>query len=179
MSYLPQFSEAEEDLDLDLLAPEKPGWEMKKLKPVHKQVCSLYAQGLKNVDIARLVGIVPEYIPALMKQPLCREYVAKINAVAGLQLEAQFQLTVDVIGDTLRNGSAQDQLKAARLQLEATKRIGSGSVSSTITVDASDRLLKLSERLTGLLTQRQGETIDADFTEVQSADQGQLGFWPS
>lgn len=162
------------------VSPEDAGialevaWELQELKPIHRQVCSLAAQGMKNVDVAKLCGITPEYVYVLLKQPVCRQYIEKITAVTGLRLEAMFEQTVDVIGNVLQHGTHADQLKAARLQLEATKRVGAGSVALTTTDNTTDRLATLAERLTGLLYQARSQSnrnfndpIDTSFQEVQ------------
>lgn len=162
-------------MSAQLISPEDAGepdaWELKDLKPIHKQVCSLAAQGVRNVKIAELVGITPEYVHVLLKQPVCREYVAKMNAAVGVQLEAMFQQTVEVISGAMQNGNVGEQLKGARLQLEATKRIGSGSMAPQ-TVDATtDRLALLAERLVGLLANKRGSVIDGDFKTVQETNE--------
>ena len=143
------------------------GWVLHDLKPLHKKVCSLWAQGEKNIKIAAVLGITPQYVSMLMSQQVCRDYVAKLNDVADLRLNAMFEKSVDVIADTLVNGNDADKLRAARLQMEATKRIGS-TMSAPIVPNSEGRLLALAERLTSLLHDHQqpitiqGNTYDAE-----------------
>lgn len=136
----------------DDLSPEEGSgkWEMKKLKPMHKQVASLCAQGLKNVEIAEIVGITPEYVHMLLKQPLVKEYIADMCEVVGVRMEALFEKSVDVISETLTNGSEKGKLQAARLQLEATKRIGRPDPNAGLERSGVDRLERLAERLISL-----------------------------
>lgn len=148
----------------------KPKWELKQLKPKHKQVASLVAQGFKNTEIANMVGITPEYVSMLLGQPLVRGYVNEINQVVGTRLEAMFEQSVEVISETMRSGSNGDKLKAARLQLEATKRIGRPDPNATSLDPNVDRLALLAERLIALQTGvRQGGTFDESGKEITDA----------
>lgn len=128
-----------------------PAWELKKLKPMHLQVCALLAQGMKNVDIARICEITPEYVTMLLRQPLVKQEVNRIAEIAGTRLEAMFVQSVDTIAETMANGSHADKMKAVRLQLEATKRIGRPDLSPKGVEDTAGRLEFLAERLVGLL----------------------------
>lgn len=129
----------------DYVAASK--WELKELKPMHRQVASLVAQGMRNVDVATLVGITPEYVCMLLRQPLVQAYVAEISAVANTRLEAMFEKSVEVIADVLEGGTEKGKLAAVRLQLEATKRIGRPDPSARPGEANTDRLEKLAERL--------------------------------
>lgn len=152
--------------DSELAGEPKAAWELKELKPVHKNVAALFAQGMKNVDIAKMCDITPEYVHMLLKQPLVRAYVTEMCEVVGVRMDALFAKSVDVIAETLENGSEAGKLKAARLQLEATKKIGAGSQLSVV-IPNVDRLEKLAERLIGLQTGvRVGHTFNPDGSEV-------------
>lgn len=131
---------------------EGRAWTLRKLKPVHKQICALLAQGLKQVDIAKVCNVTSPYVHMLTKQPLCIAYIQDMSAVAGVQLDALFVRSVEVISDTMQNGNPTEQLKAARLQLEATKRIGPRTAAPASDIDAMERLTLLAERLTKLNT---------------------------
>lgn len=126
---------------------EVPGWQMKELKPKHKQVCAMLAQGIDRRTISNVVGVTPEYITMLSKQPLMKEYIAEMCQSAGLQLDAMFVQSVEVISEVMANGSPKERVAAARLQMEATKRIGSGSSIPKEIIDTNDRLARLAERL--------------------------------
>jgi len=123
------------------------GWQMKELKPKHKQVCAMLAQGIDRRTISNVVGVTPEYITMLSKQPLMKEYIAEMCQAAGLQLDAMFVQSVEVISEVMANGSPKERVAAARLQMEATKRIGSGSSIPKEIIDTNDRLARLAERL--------------------------------
>ena len=122
-------------------------WEMKKLLPKHKQMCSLLAQGIPRGTIAAIIDCTPEYVTMLSKQPMMRAYITEMCQAAGLQLDAMFVQSVEAIGDVLSNGNAKERIQAARLQMEATKRIGSGSGMPKEVTDSNDRLVRLAERL--------------------------------
>jgi hypothetical protein len=146
---------------------DQPKWEMKKLSPKHQQVAALVAQGMKFVDIAALVDYTPQYITMLVAQPLMREYIAEKCAIAGTRLEALFAQSVEVIADTMKNGSEGGKLKAVRLQLEATKRIGRPDPNSGLGSSNVDRLEQLAERLIMLQAgARQPRTFSPDGQEI-------------
>lgn len=146
-------------------------WELTELKPKHRQVAALFAQGLKNVQVAALCDITPEYVSMLLRQPLVQMEVRRISEVAGVRLEAMFEKTVDVIGDALENGSTKDKLAAVRLHFEATKRIGRPDLRPGELDPSVDRLSLLAERLLSLqsnVRNRRNETneeiTDAEFS---------------
>ena len=126
---------------------EVVGWQMKELKPKHKQVCAMLAQGIDRRTISNVVGCTPEYITMLSKQPLMKDYIAEMCQAAGLQLDALFVQSVEVISEVMANGSPKERVAAARLQMEATKRWGSGSSIPKEIIDTNDRLARLAERL--------------------------------
>ena len=154
----------------DGAAVPKVRWELKELKPLHRQVASLVAQGKRNVDIAPMCNITPEYVSMLIRQPLVKAYIAELCEITGVKLEALFEKTVDVIADAMQNGSRGEQLKAARLQLEATKRIGGHTPISLIPQGSDDRLEALARRLLELQSNvRKGRVFDENGAEVQDA----------
>jgi hypothetical protein len=152
--------------------PAETQWELKKLKPIHQQVAALIAQGMPNVQVAKTCGITPQYITMLLRQPLFKQYLNEKCEAVGVRMEALFEQSVEVIANTLQNGSEGGKLKAARLQLEATKRIGRGETAIVDGAGALDRLERLATRLT-TLNQRSREVtpiVDAEFTEVGSGE---------
>ncbi len=139
---------------------DAPRWELKKLKPKHLQICSLLAQGFKHVQIAALVDVTPQYITMLLQQPLIIGECQRLAAIAGTRLEALTEKSVDVIAETLENGNYKEKLQAARLQMEATHRIGRPDPTRGSQGVDADRLLTLSSRLVDLLqTQRKATNV--------------------
>jgi hypothetical protein len=144
---------------------ETLSFELKKLSPAHKQVAALVAQGVDRRTIAAACDFTPEYVTMLQGQPLFVEYIKGMNRAVATQLEALFGKSVDVINNAMDTGNIDEQLKGAKLQLEATGRIGR---FATIAPEAGgqDRLEQLSERLLGLLkSQRRvanGEVIEGE-----------------
>lgn len=148
-------------------APEK--WEMKELKPMHKQLCSLLAQGIDRQTIASVLDITPEYVSMLSKQPLVQKYIREMCQFASLQLEAQFVEGVKVIGEVMANGADKERLQAVRLNAELTHRIGSGSGIPTELIDTNDRLARLASRLLSLQEQTvtsRSRPIDGEYHEI-------------
>lgn len=150
-------------------------YDLKELSPKHKQVCSMLAQGHDRATIAAVVGVTPEYISMLAKQPLVQAYVRDMSAVANLQLEAMFTTAVTAIGDTLQNGNYSDKVKAARLQMEATKRVGSSGSLIHEVVDSNARLTKLAERLLYLQGHQGQASVEAEEGEFTVAPVSSAG----
>lgn len=148
-------------------------WHLQELKPKHRQIASLLAQGMPRDTIASIIGITPEYVTMLMRQPEMQAAVREMSEVANLQLEAMFTKSVTAIGEVLENGNASDKVKAARLQMEATKRVGSGSGLVQEVVDSNARLTKLAERLL-YLQGGNGRLINGEATVIsqQSTSSG-------
>jgi hypothetical protein len=133
------------------VAPEEVAatskWEMKELKPWHKQFCSLLAQGIDRETIATVLEITPTYVSMLSKQPLIQAYIREMCQFASLQLEAQFAKGVAIIGEVMDTGNGKERLQAVRLNAELTHRIGSGSGLPAEATNTEERLLRLAERL--------------------------------
>lgn len=136
----------------DAMPAEKYEWVLKKLKPVHMQICALLAQGHKNVEVAKMCSVTPEYVCMLLRQPIIKMEVARIGEIAGTRLELMFEKSVDAIGHILENGNNSEKLKAVRVHGELTKRIGRPDPFATGNNVPDDRLEKLASRLEGLLT---------------------------
>lgn len=153
---------------------ESPGkWEMKKLTPMHEQLCSMLAQGIDRQTIAKVLDITPEYVSMLAKQPLVQAYIKEMCQFASLQLEAQFVEGVKVIGDVMANGADKERLQAVRLNAELTHRIGSGSGIPPEIINTNERLANLASRLLSL-QERANSTlpppVDGEFHEVQQEE---------
>ena len=163
-----QMTEFPEELD-DEVAEEKEQWLLKKLKPKHLQICALLAQGMKNVTVAAAVGVTPEYITMLLRQPLIKEEVMRLSEVAGVRLEGMFTQVVEVIGDALTNGTHSEKLKAGRLHGELTKRIGRYDPVGVGTTDGEERLNRLADRLEFLTKSKVPGVYDENGQVVEEA----------
>lgn len=154
-------------------AGEIPQWELKKLRPMHKQICALIAQGHKYVNIAPIVGCTPEYISMLMRQPLIKAEVDRISSVAMVKMNALTDMAVEVTRSSLTEGSEKGKLQAARMVFETTGRLGRGAGGAgEAPVDMAERLLQLSERLVemnAIRPRRIYDELGQDVTEVKSS----------
>lgn len=106
--------------------PPVEEWEIKKLSHKHVTMCSLIAQGEGNKKVAALLQWCPEYITKLLKQTLIKEKIKEFAEAADARLVALTEQSVEVIAEVMRDGNHRDKLNAARLQLEATNRVGAG-----------------------------------------------------
>lgn len=156
---------APEFLEATPSEPAKPQWLMKSLSEKHKLVAALLAQGVDRQSIAVAADFTPEYITMLQNQPLFIAYVKEMTAAASTQLEALFCKSADVIADTMTSGNADERLKAAKLQMEATGRINRGGELPR--QPAGDRLDVLADRLVALLQTQRKRIINVDVSTVE------------
>lgn len=143
-------------------------FKLQALTDKHRQVASLLAQGLGPTDIAELVDFVPQYVTMLTRDPLFKEYLATMSAVAEARHESMFAMTPDVVFNAMRSGSVDEQLKAARLNLEITGRIGKNERPNTGGDTSIERLNVLADRLLGLL----GKVRDTNVIDVTPTMEG-------
>lgn len=141
-----------------------------KLGPKHREVLALVAQGLGRVEIGAIVGYEPEYISWLVRQEVCQQYLEEMNAVVEFRLQSMTEESVDTIYDVMRNGASDDRIKAAKLQLEATGRIGTNAVGGRQAVGGPDRLQQLAERLVSLLRKGMSSSSAADVLDVEARE---------
>lgn len=141
---------------------------LKNLSQKHKEAVSLICQGVSRGDVATICGFVPEYITWLMRQEVCKEYLKEIMEVVDFRMVAMTEQSVDAIQEVLKDGSGEDRLKAAKLQLEAVGRIGAGKNAQPIAPPAPDHFEMLAQRIVGLLkSTRTGATIEGQSQVVQ------------
>lgn len=139
--------------------------QLKELSPKHKEVASLLAQGLKPGEVASCVGFTREYVTFLCRDPLFLEYIRGQNDINEARLDSLFETTVNVIDDGLKNKATENQLRAARLQMEASGRLRN-STSGERRDPAVDHLASLANRLVDLLGKvRNGETYNGQVIE--------------
>ena len=160
------------------LEPATEPIELKNLSPKHKQVAALVAQGVDRRTIAAACDYVPEYVTWLQRQPLFVEYVKGMNEAVATRLEAMFEQSVGVISEAMANGNVDERLKGAKLQLEATGRIGRYQTPAR-EQGGEDKLEVLADRLVFLLKRQKGDTHenteDAEILSEQKAGVSQGG----
>lgn len=131
--------------------------QLQELSPKHKLVAQLLSQGVGREEVAAAAGYAPDYITWLGGDPLFVEHVRAMSRLVDTHMEALYGKSVDVIADQMTFGAAEDKLKAARLQLEATGRIGKNYQPRGAGDGDGDRLSTLANRLINLLHEKQGE----------------------
>lgn len=132
---------------------------LQKLSQKHKQVLALVAQGIDRTTIGQAVDYVPEYITWLVRQPVCQEYLREMVGYNDSRLLALTERSVDVISEVMANGSHEDQLKAAKLQLTAIGKVGRAQAPVSAKFD-EDRLERLAERLVALQSNVKERTLN-------------------
>lgn len=145
-----------------------PPYQLKELSPRHRQVIALSAQGVPRELIAEAVGITPEYVTWLHRQPLVLAEMKQLEEAANAALLALAPLRTQVVADVLaRGGKDEDRLKAAKIQMEATGVLGRERQREPAK-HGEDRLVELSHRLVGLLEGHRGRVIEGQTTTIRS-----------
>lgn len=135
--------------------------QLQELSAAHRGVASLLAQGADRHIAGAAFGFSPEYVTWLGGDPLFQQHVREMNKLVATRLELLYGKSVDVIAETMQSGGAEEKLKAARLQLEATGRVGNSRRTDTGEV-SPDFLEELSQNLVQLLHKRKGVTYDVE-----------------
>ena len=143
--------------------------QLQALTDKHKQVASLLAQGLGPTKIAAIIDYTPEYVSWLTRDPLFKEHLRAMSALVDAQHEAMYGMTADVVADGMLNGSIDERLKAARLNLEITGRLGKNDRPSAGLEGSLERLSILAQRLLALQSNiREGVVIDGQVQHVEN-----------
>lgn len=142
--------------------------QLQELTAKHRGVAALLAQGAPREIAAAAFDYTPEYVTWLGGDPLFQQHVREMNKLVSARLELLYEKSVDVIAETMSSGGAEEKLKAARLQLEATGRVGNSRRTDTGEV-SPDFLEELSQNLVQLLHKRKGVTYD-DTVEVTAVE---------
>lgn len=147
--------------------PEPIPVQLQKLSQRHKQVLSLVAQGVERQTVAEATGYTPEYVTWLVRQDVCRDYLREMMELVDIRFVMMTQESANAISDALAEGTYEDRLKAAKLQLEVVGKVGKGASLVHTDQPQGDRLEQLANRLVGLLRQkREGVVLDGISQDV-------------
>lgn len=125
---------------LDQMAKEK--WQPKTLTQKHKNIIALHIQSMKREDIAEYCGCTPEYVSMIVATPIAKEYLRDVEKYLDARMNALYGKTVQVLEDGLDGIATDTQLKAARLQLEATNKLKHNEKDAQTAEDVVSALLK-------------------------------------
>jgi hypothetical protein len=137
---------ADRDTPVEVLVARKPTAKA-------QQICRDYARGKPVKAIAADLGVTPSRVYNILRKPNSQQLL-------DMQMESLYAASVDAIADVLVNGSDADRLRAARLQMEATGRIGPRSRhrQEPMSREESDAHLQLlASRLTALRAEVLGD----------------------
>ena len=119
----------------------EPRWVLKKLRQKHKTIVALHLQHMKREDIGRIAACTPEYVSMLLQQPLVQAYLRELEQYMDTRLRSLYSKSVDAIDDCLGSGDDKVKLAAARLQLEATNKLGNAQKDEDTAEDIVARIL--------------------------------------
>ena len=91
-----------------------------KLSPRQKQVVALHLQGVKNADIARVIGYDQAWVCTILADPLVQPYIDKFNEMTDRELAVLKNQAVDTLRNHLSSPNEKIQQGAADKVLKAT-----------------------------------------------------------
>lgn len=118
-------------------------WEPKVLTPKHKQILSLVAQGMKYAEIGSLCKCTPQLIVMIVASSQGQQYLAYIEQQMDMRLRSLFSKSVDAIEDQLTNGSGENKLRAAKLQMQATGKLKDSTEKADTAEDVIQRIMNM------------------------------------
>jgi len=125
-------------------APEEvKRWQPKVLTPKHRQILSLYAQGMKREEIGSLCKCTPQLVTILAGCDLGRSYLTGIEVAMDQELRGLYGASVQAIREQLTVGSGENKLKAAKLQMQAIGKLGEGDKDQETAEDVIQRIMNL------------------------------------
>lgn len=129
------------EVEKDSFPVEK--WEPKRLTPKHRQILSLYAQGMKRYEVAAFCRVTPAMVTLLAKSEKGKAYLSEIEEHMDGRLRALYSRSVDAIEDQLVNGKGENKLKAAALQMKATGKLGQAQEDQETAEDVIQRIMQM------------------------------------
>lgn len=123
--------------------PNPKRWQPKRLSQKHKAALTLWAQGVKPIDVAAATGVGQVSLNLLVLSDLGRAFLHGLEELMDSRLKNMYTLSVDAIEDQLRNGSGENKLKAATLQMKATGKLGKGDEERESAEDVIQRIFQI------------------------------------
>lgn len=124
-------------------APERKAWEPKRLTPKHRQILSLYAQGMKREDIGALCKCTPQLVTMLATCEQGKQYLRNIEDAMDQELRGLYGSSINAIREQLESGSGENKLKAAKLQMQAIGKLGEKKEDRESAEDVIARIMNL------------------------------------
>lgn len=118
-------------------------WEPKVLTPKHKQILSLVAQGMKYAEIGSLCKCTTQLIVMLVASEGGKGYLAQIEQQMDMRLRSLYNKSIDAIEDQLTAGNGENKLKAAKLQMQATGKLGREQEHHDTAEDVIQRIMNM------------------------------------
>lgn len=125
---------------MDLIAKDK--WQPKHLSQKHKNIIALHAQGVSREEIGEFCKCTPEYVSMIVATPIAKEYLSDLERYLDSRMNALYSQSVETIHQGMMGNATDTQLKAARLQLEATNKLGKDNKESQSAEDVVSAILK-------------------------------------
>jgi hypothetical protein len=103
---------------------------------------------MKREEVASFCKCTPALVTMLAVSDLGRAYLSEIEEVMDQRLRALYSKTIDAIDDQLCNGKGADKIAAAKLQLQATGKLGARTEDAETAEDVIARILALQVNVT-------------------------------
>lgn len=118
-------------------------WQPRRLTAKHRQMLSLFAQGVSRREIGALCKCAPEYVTMLAATDLGRAYLKEIEEHLDARMRGLYSKTIDAIEDQLDKGTGANKVAAAKLQLQVTGKLGRAQEETETAEDVIQRILQM------------------------------------
>ena len=118
-------------------------WNPKRLTPKHKQILSLYAQGMKRREIGAMCNCTPEFVTLLAGTEAGRAHLKELEEYMDGRMRNLYKKSIDAIEDQLETGKGADKIAAAKLQLQVTGKLGRTTEEKETAEDVIQRIFNM------------------------------------
>lgn len=116
--------------------PATPGWQLKQLKPRHRQIAQLYVSGLDRESIASFCKCTPALITMLLKQPVFLEYLAELRGHLDQDMQSLYGKAIRVVDAAMNQEEATEhKLRAADMVFKATGKYKEAAAGAGTTAE--------------------------------------------
>jgi len=136
-SNLDHFEDPGPDVDYSVLFDRPKSFQPKELSPRQQQIVRFHALGMRNIDIARRLGVTPVTVSNIIRSVLGKEELEKLREAADqeassayIQMVRSASVAVDALEQVIEDGEA-DTGARVRAAIALLDRAGLSPVRKT------------------------------------------------
>lgn len=165
----PELDEAFDSVDvLGRLSKDLKPWHADKFNHRHRVVCIMKASGLKNNEIAEMMGYDQSTVSIILNDPRAEAYLEEaattvVDSMAdvGIRLKAYAHEALTEVVDLMRNSTKDDTRQRSAFSI--LDRAGYGRIEKSVRIQA-EITEKAARVLMGAAEEADAEAIEADYS---------------